>query len=87
MTVLDKINEETGCHYIQIDFSEGKSPLPDRSNRRICFLPKDEEMLAKIRTFQGSERSISSSSRGRGRGRGKRGTGRQSGRVRCGGMR
>lgn len=87
VTVLDKIDNDSGCHYIQIDFSAGQSPLPDGSTRRICFLPKDEMMLSKIRTFQGSERSIGSSNRGRGRGHGRRTSGRQNGRGRGGGLR
>jgi DNA topoisomerase-3 len=86
VTVLDKKDEESGCHFIQIDFNAGKSPLQDGSTRRICCLPKDELMLAKIRTFQGSERS-SSANRGRGRGHGRRGGGRQGGRGRGGGLR
>ena len=85
VTVLDKIDNDSGCHYIQIDFSEGKSTLPDGSTRRICFLPKDEIILSKIRTFQGSERSTGSSNRGRGHGR--KSSGRQGGRGRGGGLR
>jgi len=74
VTLLDRIDDETGCHYIQIDFKEDKIPLQDGCAKRICYLPKDEPMLAAIRTFRGSETPKASNRRGTGgRGGGRRG--------------
>ena len=79
VTVLDKEDEETGCKYMQIEFKEGKSPLPDGKLKYTTLFSNDELLQSLCRTYHGSERN-KAAGRGRGgRGRGGRGRGGRGG--------
>lgn len=74
--VLNKKEEVTKCRFIEVEFKDNQSPLPNGELKHIGCLITDEILQGLIRKSFGSDRLKSSGRGGRGRGRGERGGGR-----------
>jgi DNA topoisomerase III len=74
--VMKKTDEILGCHYMNIEFKSGETPLEGGATNHKCCFPTDELMQNISRVFHGSERNKAPSRGGRGRGSGGRGRGR-----------
>ena len=81
ITIMNKLEESLGCHYMNIDFKAGETPLEGGATNYKCCFPTDELMQGISRVFHGSERTKAPSRGGRGRGGGGRGRGRGGRRV------
>ena len=79
ITIMNKMDEEHGCHYISIDFKPTETPLDGGATKRKCSYPSDEFLQGLCRVYHGSERTKTQTRGGRGRGRGGRGRGRSRG--------
>ena len=74
--VLNKREEVTMCRFIEVEFKDGQSPLPDGEPKHTGCLIMDEILQGLIRKSFGSDRLKFSGRGGRGRGRGRGGRGR-----------
>ncbi|GMH79319.1 hypothetical protein TL16_g08102 [Triparma laevis f. inornata] len=74
--VLNKKEEVTKCRFIEVEFKDNQSPLPNGELKHIGCLITDEILQGLIRKSFGSDRLKSSGRGGRGRGRGGRVGGR-----------
>lgn len=79
ITILDKCDEESGCHMMKIEYKEGGG------NSGVTCFETDQALQEKSNTVHGNERTQHKG--GRGRGRGGRGRGRGGGRKGRGGSR
>lgn len=80
LTVLERTDDVLGCHFMQVEFKAGESPLPGDERKHVCCYATDELLQGLSRVYHGSER-LKASGRG-GRGSGGRGRGRKFGRGR-----
>lgn len=78
VAVLKK-RDEGGCHFVQVDFKQSDSPLPDGRTKHVGMIMVDELLKGMCHVVYGKERLQSNGARGRGRGKG-RGRGRGRGR-------
>ncbi|KAL1507735.1 hypothetical protein AB1Y20_007348 [Prymnesium parvum] len=81
VTVLKKVDEETGCHYIEVDFRQGESPLDGDKTKHVGLIYSDPLLTEMTHFTHGSERLAGKGrgkGKGRGRGRGGKGRGRAS---------
>jgi len=81
LTIMDKKDDVLGCHYMNIDFKAGESPVEGGAANYQCCFPTDELMQSVSRVYHGSDR-LKAAGRGGGRGRGRGGRGRGKGRDR-----
>lgn len=83
ITILDKVDEDTKCHMMRVEYKAGSSPLKDGETSYVTCFDKDQTLQEACNTFNGHERTQNKGGRG-GRGRERGGRGGRGGRGRKG---